>query len=346
MENKKGLFSLVRRMTFHIMDQCGDHCLFCYMEPHMENFSSTKNASLKEVLRLLLDKRNEGFNQVAFTGGEPTLYPYLWKVAAFAKKIGYRVGVISNGSSLSDVKYAQSLLPRLDELSLSCHGPNEVIHDQIAHKPGSFKKLVLALKNIDLCSEAPFVTINHVVTRLNISLLEQTIKFVGHTHKIGQFLLSSLTPNGAGDKSYDQLVVCHREMVSQMPAIDTIARRFNIALRVYGIPVCLLGHYWGYSGDLFYTPHIVVSRKRYMDGHIGWQTESSSFFPQEKYYPERCSGCVLRGRLCGGVYKKYTLRFGEDDIAPLTVKSLRQTLRPRLPLSARQEIKFTHCYVT
>lgn len=278
----------------------------------------------EEIFSMLEEKRKEGFGHVTLTGGEPTLYPKFWEVAAFAKKIGYRVFVITNGSALGNPEYAEKLLPNIDELCLSIHGPNLDVHDKITRVKGSFDKMLSAIDQVSVYGKLKFVMVNHVVTRLNVAFLPDSLKLLAKKGAIHQFLISNVTPHGGGGARYGELAVPHQEIIEHLPALDAVAKKSGITLRFYGIPVCLLGAYWRYSNDLFYAPRTTIARARLENGAVGWHFEDSPLPYREKFYPEVCGSCVLKGYRCGGIYWDYTQLFGEEELKPFTAASLRR----------------------
>ncbi len=311
----------MKRLEFHIIYRCVDRCVFCSEEFHMREFGGFP-VSREEILGMLEAKREEGFDHVTLTGGEPTLYPKFWEIAAFAKRIGYRVFVISNGSALANQGYAEKLLPYVDELCLSVHGPNKKIHDQATRVSGSFDKLMLAMRHISHFGNLNFLMINHVVTRLNVSVIPETLDVLSRNGKLDQFLVSNITPHGGGGAHYKDLAVRHQEITRHLPKLHELAQERRVALRFYGIPVCLLGPYWRYSNDLFYSPRTTIARARLENGKIGWHFENTEFSSREKFYPEDCGHCALKGR-CGGIYWDYTQLFESEALKPWTVQSLR-----------------------
>lgn len=326
--DKQNLSALKRSLEFHIAYHCTDACMFCYVDSLMREFSFIP-IDYKSIIRILVEEKAKGFNEVMFTGGEPTLYPKLLEIITVARKVGYSVGIISNGARLSDSEYAAVILPQIDALCLSIRGPNAMVHDQIACHPGSFEKLERALNNLDSCAKPPFIVINHVITRLNCPLLKQTIEFIGRTKQVKKIIVSTVAPEDSGKRRYGQLAVRHEEIVLHLPALISIAHKMGVTLKILGIPLCLLAPYGAYSGDLFPKAHTIVKRTRLSDYSIGWHFSPSQ--PQRRYYPKSCSGCVLKKHCCG-VYWEYEELFGSEGLTPFNISSLHQAFHHKVPL--------------
>jgi MoaA/NifB/PqqE/SkfB family radical SAM enzyme len=314
------------RLEFHIIYRCVDQCIFCSEETSMKRLKGMI-VPREDVLSMLEKKRKEGFEHVTLTGGEPTFYPKFWEIAAFAKNLGYRVFVISNGWGLSQPEFAEKLLPYIDELCLSIHGPNKEIHDKLTRTEGSFEKLMGAFKNVEAHPARHWVQVNHVVTRHNVSYLPKTLELFSRNKKLCQFLVSNVTPHGGARHNYKELAVQHKEITSQIPTLVKIAHIRRVSLRFYGIPVCLLGPYWRYSNDLFFSPRTTIAKTTQDNGSVDWLFERAPYSYREKFFPKVCDSCVLKGR-CGGIYFPYTQIFGDENLKPFTPKSLRELSVP------------------
>ena len=92
--------SRMNRLEFHMAYVCTNRCVFCSEKDRMRRFRRYP-ITRRAVERVLKEKREEGFQHVTFTGGEPTLFPRFWQVLRFAKDLGYRTLVITNGSALA-----------------------------------------------------------------------------------------------------------------------------------------------------------------------------------------------------------------------------------------------------
>lgn len=98
-------------------DLCNLNCVFC----------SVKNRPMKElkkeeVCKVLHDFKELGAKSVEFTGGgDPTMYEHINEVIVFAKYLGYRVGLITNGVLL-DEKLRSFALGQLDWVRVSLNG--------------------------------------------------------------------------------------------------------------------------------------------------------------------------------------------------------------------------------
>ncbi|NNN06201.1 MAG: radical SAM protein [Elusimicrobia bacterium] len=303
-----------RRLEFHIVYRCVNRCVFCSEREHMRAFAGHP-AAFQELSGVLRDKRAQGFRHVTFTGGEPTLYPRVWDVLALAKDLGYLTFLISNGAALSLPAFADRVLPLIDELCLSLHGPDAATHDAATGRPGSFARLQAAFDNAERQKRAPFVFVNSVVTRLNLARLPDTLRLALSRGKVRHFLASNLAPEGEGLRRYPELSVRHEELSRLLPGMAKQTAARGVDLRVFGMPLCVLGGGRALSNDLYYSPRVTVARARLEDGRVGWFEETALTPTRERVFLPVCGGCADRGA-CGGVFRRYAEEFGAAGLSP------------------------------
>jgi len=75
---------------------CQLNCIYCYKEGV---FSKRKNyLSLKDFKFAIKTARKIGFKEIKFTGGEPTLSPYLTNLISYARNLKYKeIRITTNG---------------------------------------------------------------------------------------------------------------------------------------------------------------------------------------------------------------------------------------------------------
>jgi len=307
----------LRRVELHINYQCVNSCVFCSERDHMREFRDHP-ASFSEIAGILRRKRAEGFRHATFTGGEPTLYPRIWDVLSLARDLGYATFLISNGCALSMAKASRRILPLVDELCLSVHGTGG-LHDRLTRNPKAFGRMSATLENVEAHPGKLFVMVNTVVSRLNLARLPAILDLVSGCSRVQHFLLSHMAPEGDGLRRYSRLVVRHAELAAAAAGLAGTAARKGIALRVFGVPACLLGGNWRMSNDLYFSPRVTIGRVRLPDGSPGWFEEPGLRPTREREYRPACARCSLLGR-CGGVFKRYRKEFPGERVRPLRVR--------------------------
>jgi MoaA/NifB/PqqE/SkfB family radical SAM enzyme len=293
----------VRRLELHLIYECVNECVFCNERDHMREFARHP-ATMPEVREMLRKKRDEGYEHVTFTGGEPTLFPKLWQAVELAKELGYRTFLISNGSALSISDFADRALPHIDELCLSIHGHDDATHTSLTQAPKSFERMCRTLELIGAHPKNHFLMVNHVVNRVNLPHLETFLEWVTSYPKVRHVLFSQLAPMGGAKDNYPEMAPKHSEIVDRLPALNNIAKPKGVAVMVYGIPICQFGEHWENANDLYFSPRLTIARKWNKDGTAGWFEEQGQRPTLSRFFPPVCTGCAVKGR-CGGIYKQY-----------------------------------------
>lgn len=115
---------------------------------------------------------DEGYGVVAFSGGEPFLYPDFVAVLEAAKSFGLRRLAVTNGTVLTGKRTAALAL--LDLVAVSVDG-REAVHNRLRRSPTAFARM---LKGLDVVRDAdlPF-GIAHTVTRESLPDLPWMAEF-------------------------------------------------------------------------------------------------------------------------------------------------------------------------
>lgn len=293
---------VMRRLELHLTYHCPERCSFCSEAHRMQRFD-TFPVTFARVATVLRTQANRGVEAVHLTGGEPTIHPQFVDVLRLAKKLGMRTSVGTIGTMLSREPFAQEAMPLLDEALFSLHGPTAEIHDALAGRRGSFETVTSAIRTCTRLSPAFMAFVNTVVTTKNVEHLGATVALA---RDLGAKLIvvSNLTPEGAGADNYDTLA-CSLEALSRtLPALRAIAE--PAILRVFGVPMCVLGDSWTCSNDLHWDPRVTVEWAA-GDGFVEFAPIYSWAPNRRRVHPPVCASCTRKGQ-CAGVFDLYAER--------------------------------------
>lgn len=129
-----------RIVHLHPTRRCNLACAHCYSHSGPDERGELAPAALLDALARL---REEGYEQVSLSGGEPLVYRGLTELMSGLKRQGWRITMISNGL-LADERH-EADLARLDGLAISFDGPREV-HDSVRGRVGAFDRACTALR--------------------------------------------------------------------------------------------------------------------------------------------------------------------------------------------------------
>jgi len=124
-----------------------------------------------ETLRLWA---SNGLRNVRFSGGEPTLIPYLADLVREAKELGCeRIAISSNGSASKEL-YDDLIAAGANDFSISLDACCASDGDAMAGVRGAWSKVI---DNIKYLSTKTYVTVGVVLTDQNYGTVNEIIKF-------------------------------------------------------------------------------------------------------------------------------------------------------------------------
>ncbi len=298
------------RLEFHIEYGCDNRCAFCSESDRLARWRDHP-VSAREITRTLRSHAAAGGRHVNLTGGEPTAHPAFAYALELARGLGLRTYVGTNGSRLADPTFAARVLPWLDELSLSLHGPDAARHDRLTGRPGSFDALVAAAGHARAHGRTSLMA-NVVATTRNVDDLAATLSRCADLG-LRQVLISSVAPEGRALPAYGELAVPLARWKTLAPDLCSRAHALGLRARLFGLPLCALGEVRIKSNDLYFDPRVTVERAAGPRGSVRLCTITTRHPRRGRRRTRRCRGCHYRG-VCGGVFGAYLDRFGDAEI--------------------------------
>lgn len=227
--------------------RCNNHCAFCPQRALRGVAGPRAELDTAEVLRRIAVGRRDGHDEVAFTGGEPTIRPDIEDLVLAARQAGFsRVSISTNGRALVYRERVRRLLRAgLTGASVSLHGPDAATHDGLCGTPGGFEQVVKGLANVRMVASelgVPFFlnTVTLIVPD-NADRLRETLLLAGRLgvslHIVQPFIVSRET-----------LAVSDRFLMNLPDLVAAIERAVEGGLphggrvKPYNIPPCALAH--------------------------------------------------------------------------------------------------------
>lgn len=158
-------------MYIYLTNRCNESCKHCYMYAGkaMDNELTTT-----EITRILQEFSDFGGQVVTFTGGEATIRKDFFDIAAFAKMLGLKVCLLTNGLLLNQ-EYAKKLSGCIDEVQISIDGYDRESYTAVRQVDGFDK----ALRAVEFSVE------EGIRTTVAITPLPETLE--GHENDYCQF---------------------------------------------------------------------------------------------------------------------------------------------------------------
>ncbi|MBM3233702.1 radical SAM protein [Candidatus Pacearchaeota archaeon] len=192
MENK----IILPKLDLNVTNRCNFRCVHCAFD---SGIVSMGELTLGELEKILSDTRKLGGRRIDITGGEPLLRGDVEDIISIAKKLGYKVELVTNASLLTEEKLSKFRGLGLDGIAISLDGASAETYNRIRRRDK--KTFAKVLENIQKSVELGFYTkVNTVIFDFN---LEEIPKIVELCLKLGvqENGIYYFTPIGRGNRS-------------------------------------------------------------------------------------------------------------------------------------------------
>lgn len=288
--------------------RCDVTCLFCSQEL---GWRRQPWLPLEAACERVFAAAARGCRRLNVLGGEPTLYPRIEALVAFARRAGFReIQFESNGLALADAAFCRRLVEAgLTRVSVSVHSHLPRVHDRLVCREGAFERVLRALENLRDAGCARRIAV--VINGGNVADLSAFARFFWD---LGVRELQFIFPLHTGDflNHVDSMQVSlSRASSAVRRAIETLERRGCSRLPiVHNVPPCFLGGLASQSGDW----GDVGMRVLKPDGVERSDSPDRPLY--RKVHVAACERCSVRTR-CVGLDPGYLARWGEGEVSPL-----------------------------
>lgn len=313
--------------------RCNLACRFCYAGCNrtgnpINSAAELTGAQIKTILEIIF--RQAKAPTVSFTGGEPTLHPELPRSIAYAKKLGMRVNLITNGFAI-DRKMAKTLAARgLDSAQVSLEGVTAETHDAIVGRKGAFQKAISAQKYLQ---EAGILThTNTTITRDNLTECVKFPYFVKQELGNDRFSMNLGIPTGSG-RLNNNILVKYSEIGSLLEEIIQVSERQGVEFMWYSpVPMCMfnsIAHGLGNkgcsacdglisiapNGDILPCSSCADSVGNLLkeDFHAIWESQKAKNYREKYFAHPGCKECADFS-ICHGACPLYWQHFGFAEL--------------------------------
>jgi len=158
----------LKEFKIEVTYRCDLNCIHCSSDAHPSNMLEM---TCDDCLRILADAAEMGAQEVAFSGGEPFLWPYIFDAVEAAVKHHLKVTVYTSGNT-EEFKQRVSRLHNLGatRMIFSVFGANASTHERITRRVGSLDRTKVAMGDalsVGLSTELHFVPIADNYRELN-----------------------------------------------------------------------------------------------------------------------------------------------------------------------------------
>ena len=287
-----------------VIRKCNQSCRFC------SNPSNDSIMPLEEAKRLLRKYAEAKAAGVIFTGGEPTMYPFLPQAIRYAAGLGLFPRITTNGQLFSDYDFASMLVRSgLSHAHFSIYSHRKKTHEYLTRTPGSHAKLLKAIENAGKLGVR--ADINTVINKYNSKELHLLAKFIIRKFPfVSHIVFNNMDPGmdrAVEDKStVPVLSEFEASLAMAMRILDGTGRTF----RVERVPLCFMSEFPQYSTE---TRKIIK------------QEDRRTFFLDEKKmvrqtswehgYGKNCQKCGARP-ICAGLFEADRY-YSSEELCPV-----------------------------
>ena len=178
---------------FELTFVCNHACSFCYNCP-----TGQKEMNTGEVIDALGKLAEFNILYLTLSGGEPLVRRDFFEIGKAARDLGFAIRIYTNGYLIDEVmaKKLKTIVNPV-ELEISIHGGRPETHDRLTCVPGSWKRVVNAVRS--LRAEGMKVNLKCPVTRDNQEEVLEMERLAGELDATIIFDVV-ITPRDDGDK--------------------------------------------------------------------------------------------------------------------------------------------------
>jgi len=322
-----------RRLDLKVGFKCNNNCIFC-AQAHKKYLGDQTTETLKEQLMVA---KNDGCDEVVFTGGEPTIRDDIVQLIIFAHEMEYElIQIQSNGRMFSYKDFVKRVVDAgTDEFSPAIHGHIPEIHDAQTRVNGSFTQTYNGIKNLKDAGQD--IITNTVITKFNYRFLPEIAEML---IKLGvnQFQLAFVHPVGNSWNFFDVVVPRKNDVVRYVHRALDLAIESGYKpgeVMVEAFPFCFLQGYEAFCSELYIPPAEVKDATMTIKKFEDWRKiEGKRKFKQ-------CRDCKYRV-VCEGPWKEYPEKYGDGEFKPVKgelIKHIEDTVMPEVKRAEFKRIK-------
>lgn len=172
--------------------QCNLSCRHCFISVNGE-----KELSLIEIYAILDQLKEAGLIYLGLTGGEIFVRKDFCEIAQYARKKGFVITLLTNGTLITPRVADQIKDLRPFGVEISVHGATAKTHDFVTQHSGSFERTLKAIKL--LVNRKIPVTIKTCLMNVNVAEIRD-LKSMARTLGVSLRLGTTLAPKKDGNK--------------------------------------------------------------------------------------------------------------------------------------------------
>ncbi|WP_395142371.1 heme d1 biosynthesis radical SAM protein NirJ [Schlegelella aquatica] len=180
-------------VIWNLIRRCNLTCKHCYALSADHDYPG--ELSRDEVLTVMDDLKAFNVPVLILSGGEPLMRPDLFDIAEHAKRLGFYIGLSTNGTLIDAPMADRIAAHRFDYVGISLDGLKET-HDKFRRLDGAFDRSLMAVRL--LRERGVKVGLRYTMTALNAHDFEPLLDLM-RAERVNKFYFSHLNYAGRGN---------------------------------------------------------------------------------------------------------------------------------------------------
>lgn len=254
---------------------CNYDCAGCeYTEI---NRRENNQMDLSLLLRLMNELREIGVDSVEFCGGgEPTLYPQLNQAIMHGRKLGFSIGLLTNGSNIRG-KLAETITRELSYVRISLDAATADTYKMVKRPSGTdFNRIITDIKNLmrlrQKIKSQLLISIKFLVSKINADDIAKVFDLAQSLRVDSlQFKALRQSADGLTDTQQKKIAFQIRSLRKSYPELKVLGGvdKLTASCRCWLTPLQTM---IDAKGDVFLCCYYLHRRKRHCIGNINGQT--------------------------------------------------------------------------
>ncbi len=272
---------------------CNSRCTYCtqldYRVIPQADRLDLDTDEIKERIRYAADN---GYTQLGFSGGEPTIRPDFVDLITYARTFPFeRIGVTTNGRMFAYRQFAeQAMRAGLDGFTFSLHGHTPELHDKaISKSPGSLEQALQGLRHIAQVRRRfglqAHLMNNQILLPENTPWIKEMVELLGPLG-VGLFMIQPFIAQRSNVDDLGRFFVPNDDIVAAVERALPALQRFGARIKPYNVPNCLLWRFGDEHVERQFYP--IRSFREYEQSNPG---EFRAFKARQWYRIDDCRTC-------------------------------------------------------
>jgi len=293
-----------------LLYDCNLACTYCTIMADVDSPGGvaatlrTRSLSPAKVAAALREARASDYDEVAFTGGEPTMRGDLLPLVREARRLGFSsIKLQSNGVLFaSEANVARAIDAGISRFHVSIHAHRPESHLAITRTPDAYAAMCAGLDH--LVARGVDLTADVIVMRDTLPDLPASLAWLADrgVRQVDLWLVSLTDANRANLESLPPLL----EVAPVVREALAVGRSRGMRVRSLHLPRCVLGE------DHVHAFDPGRGRVRVLSPDDDFELHASKLTPQR--HVTACEGCAHR-EVCPGLRPDYLEVFGDREIA-------------------------------